>query len=159
MGLLNKKEEDADDELLGEDGLNPESAEEGSEESAPEEPEVQIPEEVIAARDGARVCALINQAIQPATAMAQGMVFVEDELASIKQQAAALADRAQGLWQAVDNGALEAGAQAAQQHNMIIDQEQLGQLVAAVIVDARNQLQDLLGKVDDGSSAEDTSAA
>ena len=140
MGLLNKKEENADEELLDE---------ETSEEV---EPEPETPEEVVEARDGARVCALINRAIQDAEALAEGIVFAEGELEKIKLEAAQLAARAQGLWQAVDSGALQAGSQAAERNNMFIDQEQLGQLVAAVIVDARNKLQDLLGQVDDGSS-------
>ena len=153
MGLLNKKEEDADDELLAEDAATEEEVQE------PEvEPEPTTPEEVIEARDGARVCALINRAIQKADALAEGIVFAEGELEKIKEEAAELAARTQGLWQAVDSGALEAGSLAAENLNMFIDQEQLGQLIAAVIVDARNKLQDLLGQVDDPSAADEPAA-
>ena len=116
MGLMSKKEENADDELL-EDGAE-------VEEATPEpEPEPTTPEEVIEARDGARVCALINRAIQASDALADGIVFAEGELDEIKHEAAELAARAQGLWQAVDSGALEAGSVAAQHSNVFIDQD------------------------------------
>jgi len=147
MGLLNKKEENADDELL-EDGAEVEQAVEP-------EPEPVTPEEVIEARDGARVCSLINRAIQKAEALADGVVFAEEDMENIKTEAAQLAARAQGLWQAVDSGALEAGGEAAERMNIFIEQEHLGRLIAAVIVDARNKLQDLLGQVDDANSGDD----
>lgn len=149
MGLLNKKEENADDELLEE------TIEEGTENQEPEpEPEPETPAEVIEARDGARVCTLINRAIQGADALAEGIVFAEGELEKIKEEAAKLAALTQGLWQAVDSGALEAGSEVAARDHIMINQEQLGQLIASVIVDARDKLQDLLGQVDDGSTEE-----
>ena len=140
MGLLNKKDEDADQELL-------EAAEEKVVE--PEvEPEPTIPPAVTEAHDSAKVCILINNAIQSATDLAGSIVPTKDSLEQIKADAKVHAARAQGTWMAVDNGSLEAGALASEKIGVFADAEKLGQLAAAIIVDARNQLQDLLGMVE-----------
>jgi len=143
MALIGKKDQPADEELLEDsEQVEPEAPEE---EPEPEGP----PAEVVEARDGARVCFLINQAIQSANALAGGIVFSDDRLAEIKEEAAVHAARAQGTWMAVDNGSLPASAQAAEAVNIFADEEQLGKLAAAVIVDARDQLQELLGQVEE----------
>jgi len=145
MGLLNKKDEDADQELL----------EEAVEEEAVEPeviPEVEIPAAVTEAHDGAKVCILINNAIQSATDLTGNIVPTRDNLDQIKADAKVHAARAQGTWMAVDNGSLEAGALASADIGIFADAEKLGELAAAIIVDARNQLQDLLGMVEQASA-------
>lgn len=144
MALLGKNKEDEE---------QPEELEEGAEEGAEEEvveeapPEPELHPAIVAARDGARVCSLINSAIQSGTALLGGGGS-EEELQSLKDEAARCAARAHGTWQAIENGVLEVQAESAQKIGILADKDKLAELAAAVIISARNELQDLLGRID-----------
>lgn len=143
MALLGKNKEDEE---------QPEELEEGAEEGAEEEvveeapPEPELHPAIVAARDGARVCTLINNAIQSGAALLGG--GSEEELQSLKDEAARCAARAHGTWQAIENGVLEVQAESAQKIGILADEDKLAELAAAVIIAARNELQDLLGRID-----------
>lgn len=144
-GLLGKKpeEEAQDEETLGTD------LEDELEEEAEVTPTEAPPSPAwLAARDGARVCVLINNAVQQSTSLVIVTSDAIEELAQVKRDAAAAAARAQGTWQALDNGALAVQAEAANTLGILASEEQLAELAAAVIIAARDELQQLLGQMD-----------
>lgn len=143
MGIGKKKSEDEEPE---EENL------EGTEEEAEAEPEPEYsPQPVmspamISARDAARVCVIVNQAIQDSGLMDDPNARPED-LEEAKAEASRAAARAAGTWQALENQALPIQVEAARELNIIADEDSLAALSAAVITAARDQLQLILGKV------------
>lgn len=140
MPLLGKNKEEEEPE---------EEVEEVTEEEVEEEPppiEEPVSPAIVSARDGARVCALINQAVQAGSALVDERASEED-LQKLKDEAARAAARAAGTWQAIENGVLEVQAEAAQKVGILADHDKLAELASEVIISARNDLQDLLGQV------------
>jgi hypothetical protein len=139
LGLGKKKDEEPEDNLVDIEEV------EVVEEPVVEEPEVHPA--VAAARDGARVCLLINMAVQNASALLGGR-GTEEELQEVKDEASRCAARAAGTWMAIENEVLPVQLEAAQRVGLFADENSLAEMTAAVIIAARDELQLILGKVD-----------
>lgn len=140
MGLGKKKEEEEPEEL--EEGVEVEEEEEEVEYV----PAPELSPALVTARDAARVCVIVNKAIQESGLMDDPQARPED-LEEAKQEAAKAAARAEGTWQALENQALPIQVEAAKKLNIIADEDALAELSAEVITSARDQLQLILGKV------------
>lgn len=151
IGIGKKKEEDIPEDAEAEEAEGEDSEEAGEE--VEYQPVQQLSPALIAARDAARVCAIINQAIQDSSAMDDPQAK-PDDLEEAKQEAAKAAARAEGTWQALENQALPIQVEAAKNLNIIADEETLAELSAAVITAARDQLQLILGKVASGEETQ-----
>ena len=147
MGLGKKKEEE-DPDLEAPEVVDGEAAEGSEEPEVVVAPEPELSPAMLAARDGARVCALINDAIQgagPAPGDVQGRQ--DPDAASLPADAQAAADRAAGTWLALENGSLSVQSAAVQGLGILAGEDQLAELGAAVIIAARDDLQHMLGQL------------
>jgi len=148
MGL-GKKKEDEDPDLEAPEVVDGETAEGSEEPEVVVAPEPELSPAMLAARDGARVCALINEAIQGAGPAPDDVQGRQDpnNTSSLPVEAQAAADRAAGTWLALENGSLSVQSAAVQGLGILANEDQLAELGAAVIIAARDDLQHMLGQL------------